>query len=62
MGGDNIADFAKVSILDDGEQGLVVTGVPKDKLVIVAGQDLVSNGDLVEVKEMTVAEAAKALK
>ncbi|WP_395003161.1 efflux RND transporter periplasmic adaptor subunit [Cypionkella sp.] len=62
VGGDNIADFAKVSILDDGEQGLVVTGVPKDKLVIVAGQDLVSNGDLVEVKEMTVAEAAKALK
>ena len=62
VGADNIAGFAKVSILDDGEQGLVVTGVPKDKLVIVAGQDLVSNGDLVDVKEMTVAEAAKALK
>jgi hypothetical protein len=36
--------------------------VPKDKLVIVAGQDLVSNGDKVTVKEMTVAEAAEALK
>lgn len=62
VGADNIAGFAKISILDDGDQGLVVTGVPKDKLVIVAGQDLVSNGDLVDVKEMTVAEAAKALK
>ncbi|MGV8952438.1 MAG: efflux RND transporter periplasmic adaptor subunit [Cypionkella sp.] len=62
VGPDKIAGFAKVTILDDAEQGLVVTGVPKDKLVIVAGQDLVNNGDSVEVKEMTVAEAAEALK
>jgi membrane fusion protein, multidrug efflux system len=62
VGEDKIASFAKVTILDDAEQGLVVTGVPKDKLVIVAGQDLVNNGDKVDVKEMTVAEAAEALK
>lgn len=62
VGEDKIAGFAKVGILDDTEQGLVVTGVPKDKLVIVAGQDLVNDGDTVEVQEMTVAEAAKALK
>lgn len=62
VGDDKIAAFAKVDILDDSEQGLVVTGVPKDKLVIVAGQDLVSNGDKVEVTEMTVAQAAEALK
>lgn len=57
-----IVSFVPVQILDDGEQGLVVAGVPKDKLVIVAGQDLVSDGDLVNVKEMTVAEAIGALK
>lgn len=62
VGQDKIASFAKVTILDDGDQGLVVTGVPKDKLVIVAGQDLVNNGDQVDVKEMTVAEALEALK
>ncbi|MGV8949806.1 MAG: efflux RND transporter periplasmic adaptor subunit [Cypionkella sp.] len=62
VGDDKVASFAKIGILDDSDQGLVVTGVPKDKLVIVAGQDLVSNGDKVTVKEMTVAEAAEALK
>ena len=62
VGDDKIASFAKITILDDGDQGLVVMGVPKDKLVIVAGQDLVNNGDKVDVKEMTVAEALEALK
>ena len=62
VGDDKIVSFAPVDILDDGEQGLVVAGVPKDKLVIVAGQDLVNDGDTVNVKEMTVAEAIGALK
>lgn len=62
VGDDGIVSFVAVTILDDSEQGLVVAGVPKDKLVIVAGQDLVSDGDKVNVKEMTVAEAIGALK
>lgn len=60
VGTDNIAGFAPVTVLDDTEQGLVVTGVPKDKKVIVAGQDLVSDGDIVTVSVMTAAEAAAA--
>lgn len=62
VGDDKIVSFVAVTILDDGEKGLVIAGVPKDKLVIVAGQDLVNDGDTVNVKEMTVAEAIGALK
>lgn len=49
VGGDNIAQFAPVTILDDTPEGLVVTGVPEGVRVIVAGQDLVRNGDAVQV-------------
>lgn len=60
VGADNVAAFAPVTILDDTEQGLVLAGVPADKRVIVAGQDLVSDGDVVTVSELTPAEAAAA--
>lgn len=62
VGADNKAAFAPVTVIDDGEAGMVVTGVPADKKVIVAGQDLVSDGDLVTVSELTPAQAAEALK
>lgn len=49
VGPDNIAQFAAVTIIDDTPDGLVVTGVPEGTRIIVAGQDLVRNGDKVEV-------------
>ncbi|GLS86141.1 hemolysin D [Cypionkella aquatica] len=57
VGADNKAVFAPVTVIDDGAAGMVVTGVPRDKKVIVAGQDLVSDGDLVTVSELTPAQA-----
>ncbi|MDZ4310541.1 MAG: efflux RND transporter periplasmic adaptor subunit [Cypionkella sp.] len=62
VGADSKAAFAPVTVIDDGEAGMVVTGVPKDKKVIVAGQDLVTDGDVVTVSELTPAQAAEALK
>lgn len=55
-GADNIARFAPVQVIDDTEGGLIVTGVPEDVRIIVAGQDLVRNGDeviLADVPEAT---------
>lgn len=49
VGADNVAAFAPVGIVDDKPAGLVVTGVPEDVRIITAGQDLVRNGDTVEV-------------
>ena len=49
-------------MIDDGEQGLVVTGVPQGVRVIVAGQDLVKDGDEVVVSELTPAQVIEALK
>jgi membrane fusion protein, multidrug efflux system len=60
VGADNIAKFAPVQIIEDGEQGLVVAGVPKDVRIIVAGQDLIRDGDEVVVSEITADQAAKA--
>jgi multidrug efflux system membrane fusion protein len=49
VGPDNLAQFAAVKIIDDTPDGLVVTGVPEGVRIITAGQDLVSNGEKVEV-------------
>lgn len=55
-----VAGFAPVDLIDDSEGGLVLGGVPQGVLVIVAGQDLVRDGDTVIVHEMTAAQAAAA--
>lgn len=49
VGADNLAQFAAVQIIDDTADGLVVTGVPDGVRIITAGQDLVRNGEQVEV-------------
>jgi multidrug efflux system membrane fusion protein len=49
VGADNIAQFAAVTVIDDTPEGLVVTGIPEGVRVIVAGQDLVRDGDSVDV-------------
>jgi multidrug efflux system membrane fusion protein len=58
----DIAAFLPVELIDDTEAGFVVTGVPQGARVIVAGQDLVRDGDAVVVKELTRAEAEAAQK
>jgi multidrug efflux system membrane fusion protein len=58
----DIAAFLPVGLIDDTEAGFVVTGVPQGARVIVAGQDLVRDGDAVAVKELTRAEAEAAQK
>jgi membrane fusion protein, multidrug efflux system len=62
VGLDNIARFAPVTLIDDGEAGMIVTGVPDGVRIVVAGQDLVRNGEEVTVTEVSLADAAKALK
>lgn len=54
VGADNLARFVPVGIVDDSEDGLAVTGVPADVRIIVAGQDLVRDGE-----EVIVADAAQ---
>lgn len=49
VGADNLAAFAAVSIIDDTPEGLMVVGVPDGFRIITAGQDLVRDGDPVEV-------------
>lgn len=54
---DDIAAFAPVGIIDDTPEGLVVTGVPSGSRIVVAGQDLVRDGDKVKaVEEAQVTE------
>ncbi len=49
VGPDDLAQFVAVTIIDDTPEGLVVTGVPEGVRIITAGQDLVRNGEEVEV-------------
>lgn len=55
VGADNLARFVTVQIIDDTEAGMIVAGVPADVRIIVAGQDLVRDGDLVDVTEVAAA-------
>ena len=52
VGPDNLARFVTVQIIDDTEAGMIVAGVPAGVRIIVAGQDLVRDGDLVDVTEV----------
>lgn len=56
------ATFLKVELIDDTEEGFVISGVPAGARVIVAGQDLVRDGDAVIAQEMTRAQAEAAQK
>ncbi len=53
VGADNIARFAPVTLLDDTEQGMIISGVPEGVRVITAGQDLVRDGDQVNVSDVS---------
>jgi multidrug efflux system membrane fusion protein len=51
VGADNVVSFVPIDLIDDTPRGLVLGGVPKDARIIVAGQDLVSEGDTVNPVE-----------
>ncbi len=57
---DNVAHFTSVELIDDTPEGLVLAGVPADARIIVAGQDLVRDGETVSVSEGAVDGAAGA--
>lgn len=62
VGEGDVAAFLPVQLIDDSEAGFMVTGVPQGARVIVAGQDLVRDGDVVMPKEMTREEVEAAQK
>jgi membrane fusion protein, multidrug efflux system len=53
IGADDVAAFAPVTVIDDTPEGLVVAGVPQGVRIVVAGQDLVRNGEKVLVAPAT---------
>jgi membrane fusion protein, multidrug efflux system len=44
---DNTVGFVTIDLIDDTPDGLVLGGVPQDAKIIIAGQDLVSEGETV---------------
>ncbi len=59
VGPDDVAHFASVELIDDTADGLVLTGVPEDVRIIVAGQDLVRDGETVSVKDAAAPPAGE---
>jgi multidrug efflux system membrane fusion protein len=57
---DNKVTFHPIDLVDDTPTGLVLGGIPTDARIIVAGQDLVSEGDRVNAVEAD-AETVKRL-
>jgi len=45
---DNKVGFVPIDLIDDTQDGLLLGGIPKDAKIIVAGQDLVTDGEIVE--------------
>lgn len=56
---DNKVVFFPIDLVDDTPKGLVLAGIPADARVIVAGQDLVSDGDEVKPVEADAATIRK---
>jgi multidrug efflux system membrane fusion protein len=56
VGADGKVVFYPIDLIDDTQNGLVLAGIPADAQVIIAGQDLVKEGD--EVKAVVADEAA----
>jgi multidrug efflux system membrane fusion protein len=51
VGKDNKVAFYPIDLIDDTPKGLVLGGIPADVRIIVAGQDLVTEGDIVNPVE-----------
>jgi multidrug efflux system membrane fusion protein len=48
---DNKVVFYPIDLIDDTTHGLVLGGIPADARIIVAGQELVTEGDVVNAVE-----------
>jgi membrane fusion protein, multidrug efflux system len=48
LNADNTVGFVPIDLIDDSPAGLVLSGVPQNTKIIVAGQDLVSDGETVK--------------
>ncbi len=57
---DNKVVFQPIDLIDDTTKGLVLAGIPVDARIIVAGQELVTEGDVVKAVEID-AETIKKL-
>lgn len=51
VGPDSKVAFYPIDLVDDTPRGLVLAGIPADARIIVAGQDLVTEGDVVNAQE-----------
>lgn len=58
---DNKVVFFPIDLVDDTPKGLVLAGIPEDARVIVAGQDLVSEGDTVKAVDADAAMIQKLI-
>ncbi|MBA1141119.1 efflux RND transporter periplasmic adaptor subunit [Mesorhizobium neociceri] len=58
---DNKVVFFPIDLVDDSPKGLVLGGIPADARVIVAGQELVKEGDVVKPVEADQATIQKLL-
>lgn len=56
---DNKVTFFPIDLVDDTPKGLVLAGIPADARVIVAGQELVTDGDVVQPVEADPQEIKK---
>ncbi len=51
---DSKVTFFPIDLLDDLPKGLVLGGIPSDARIIVAGQDLVKEGDVVKPVDASI--------
>ncbi|RWL42522.1 MAG: efflux RND transporter periplasmic adaptor subunit [Mesorhizobium sp.] len=61
VGKDNKVGFFPIDLVDDTPHGLVLGGIPEDARIIVAGQELVKEGDLVKPVEADQATISKLI-
>ena len=59
---DDTVDFVAIDVIDDTPRGLILGGVPADARIIVAGQDMVANGDKVNAVEADVTTIGRLAK
>ncbi|TPJ27824.1 efflux RND transporter periplasmic adaptor subunit [Mesorhizobium sp. B2-8-3] len=61
VGKDDKVAFFPIDLVDDTPHGLVLGGIPQDARIIVAGQELVKEGDLVKPVEADQATISKLI-
>lgn len=60
LNADGKVGFVQIDLIDDTPEGLILGGIPEDARIIVAGQDLVSDGDQVNAVDAGAEVLARA--